>query len=143
MYAMSMRIIRVSQDLKRVMSTVFMRVNLRNAIVRNIQMSKDLRFATIEIVSIDPIYTDEEMVKIVNKKIAIIVKNMRSLLSLKSFPKIRFVVDAHRDRIDEIEKLMKEVREKDEQAGLIPKSNEIIEEIDDLDNEIEATAENE
>jgi len=125
---MSIRMIRVRSDLMRAISAIFMRLNLTGAVVRDLHLSKDLRFATIEIASIDPVFDNQEMLGIINRKIGMIVKLLKTMVSLKYFPKIRFVEDSHHARIQEIESLLKAVKEKDLKAGIVYEEDENSEE---------------
>jgi|GEM_PF-3438807 len=106
---MSIRIVRVQHDLQRALAQVFVRNNLAYVCIRNIGMSKDLRNATIEVSSLDATVDDSQMIKTLESRIGFIKKQLGSYIKMKYFPNIKFVLDAHKQRMSDLDKLMKQV----------------------------------
>ncbi len=110
---MSLRIVRVQSDLKRALASVFVRNNLQYIAIRNIYMSKDLRGAKIVVASLDPVISNEVMIKMLANRIGFIKRELRQFINLKYFPDIKFVLDTQQSTMLALEKLMKEVEQAD------------------------------
>lgn len=114
------RILRVQRDLLKALAMVFIKNNMAYVYMKNIYMSKDLRNATIEVSSQDYVISNEEMIALLEKKIGWIKRELRKHINWKYFPNIKFVLDSHKDRVDNLEKIMEEIaKEKEEQQEII------------------------
>lgn len=100
---------RMKSDLKRALAQVFSKQKLTNVIFTDILLSSDFRHATIEI---DTINGDANLVaQSLNDpaKHRSILQDLHKTLPIRNFPKIKFTVDSHKLRIQQIEELFRKV----------------------------------
>lgn len=96
---------RIKSDLKRALAQVFLKQKLTNVVFTDILLSSDFRYATIEI---DAINADANLVaQSLNDpvKYRAILQDLHKTLPIRNFPKIKFTVDSHKSRIQQIEEL--------------------------------------
>ncbi len=104
---MSIRLLKVKNDLQNALGSVFIKLNLFSVVLKDIQISKDLRYVNCEIASFNEDHiTSENLLKFIQKKEGLIKKELKNYLSFKYFPKIRFVSDSHSERIESVTKIL-------------------------------------
>lgn len=107
---MSMRLMKVQSDLIKALSTTFMRVNLHSVTIKNIQLTKDMKKAYVEIGAMtNSTLTDEELLKKIHSKVSLIKRELRQFIQLKYFPSLNFIIDSHKDRLNTIEEIFKQI----------------------------------
>jgi ribosome-binding factor A len=108
-----MRVLKVKCEIERTLLTSFARLNLFSAVIRNILISKDLKYVTCVIGSINPDLSDAALLTIINRKIHLIKRDVKKHICLRNFPVLRFVNDDHFERINAIEKIMEKIKNED------------------------------
>lgn len=112
----NVRTMRLKNVLQKGLASIFLRNNMRYIDIKEVRISKCLQHATIEISSFDYSISDEEMLKTLEARMGFIKKNLALNLKLKYFPKLRFVLDTHRERIYALEELMKKISVEDQNS---------------------------
>lgn len=110
---MSIRLIKAQNDLQRALYKVFLQHNFSYAIIKNTRMSKDFRYAVIEVISSDQVVDDAALVEMLNSRISLIKRNLRRYINFKYFPDIRFSLDEHKQRIEHTHRLLETLARED------------------------------
>lgn len=98
---------RLKSDLKRGLALVFVKKNFNQVLFTDIYLSRDLKYAKIEL---DLIFgdIDEFIVRLNSNPLhSEVVKNLRQFVNFRNFPQIVFAKDSHKERIARSEELMK------------------------------------
>jgi ribosome-binding factor A len=114
----NIRIMRLTNVLEKALYSIFMVQNMRYVDIKDIKLSKCLQYAMIQVSSFDNSISDEEMMKILEAKMWLIKKKLATTVKLKYLPKIRFVLDRHRERIYAIEELIKQIQLEDKKLDV-------------------------
>jgi ribosome-binding factor A len=114
----NIRIMRLTNVLEKALYSIFMMQNMRYVDIKDIKLSKCLQYAMIQVSSFDNSISDEEMLKILESKMGLIKKKLAATVKLKYLPKIRFVLDKHRERIHAIEELIKQIQLEDKKLDV-------------------------
>ena len=101
---------KVQSDLVKALSIVFLRLNLQYIQVKHIGMSKDLRKAYVEVGAIDNIHTDEDALRVIKSRVSIIKRELGKHISMKYFPSLNFMIDAHRERVNVVEEILQKLK---------------------------------
>lgn len=100
------RNLKVARTMRDAIAEIFIRCDLGTVAVHNVRMSPDLKYAFVEVGSLDEKISDEEILKLVDSKNSLIKRELRNYINLKYFPNIIFSSDQHKDRIAKMEELM-------------------------------------
>lgn len=109
---MSQRILRVNQLLKQEISQSLLReIDFTNVLVTvtEVETSPDLRQAKVKI-SVMPTEKNEQVLKILEKNIYHLQQILNKKLTMKTVPKIRFVIDQTEVRTQRIEKILEKMK---------------------------------
>jgi len=106
-----MRIKRVNQLIKEKIANIILReLSFKDFLVtiQNVETSKDLRSARIKI-SVVPIEKSEQGLKILEKNIFNLQKELNKSIEIKFVPKIKFEIDKGEENADRIEKILSKI----------------------------------
>lgn len=108
------RISRINSLIKEKIADILLKeIFIENVLitVQNVDTSKDLKYTKIK-VSVMPFNKSEEVLKILEKRLPIIQKELNSIIKIKFVPRIKFEIDEGEERADRIEEILKEINKK-------------------------------
>lgn len=109
---MTDRIKRINQLIKQKTADILVReLSFKDTLitVQNVDTSRDLRYAKIEI-SIIPFEKSQEILKILQKQTFRIQKELNKTIQIKFIPQIRFEIHKGEEKADKIERILKEIK---------------------------------
>lgn len=107
---------RMKSDLKQGLAQVFLRKGLTNVMFSDVYISNDFKFAKVEIDTINtPL--DEMVTKLNEKRLhSEIVRDLHKYTKINNFPRLVFIKDSHKLRIEKTQALFDKIHEKNNEA---------------------------